>query len=88
MSALVATYGPWGVVGGLVTLIVTAFVKKWILPWGVLQLAIQQQQQITDLHKEATALERQRSDVIQADLIKLMQELTEALRQSRPAGGS
>lgn len=86
MGAFVAAYGPWGVVGGLVVLIVTAFVRKAIVPWAVVELIRTQQQQITDLHKEAAAVERQRSDVTQGDLIKLMQELTEALRLSRPAG--
>jgi hypothetical protein len=85
VGPLVATYGPWGVVGSLVVLIVTAFAKKWIVPWSLLELVRTQQQQITDLHKDAAALERQRSDVIQGDLLKLMAELTEALRRSKPA---
>ena len=45
-----------------------------------------QQQEITDLTKDALTIERQRSDVVQADLVKVVRELTDALHDSRPAG--
>ena len=83
MSGVLTIAGPWGVVATLVTLIVTGFVRRWIVPWGTVEMMRTQQQQITDLHKEAAALERARADLAAAALAKLTAELPEALRQIR-----
>lgn len=82
MNLIAATYGPWALVGSLVTLIVTGFYRKWVVPYSVLQMLVAYQKQITEMRAEEARLERERAEVYRQDLVKL----TEALKQSLPGG--
>jgi len=77
--------GPWGVVGAIVFIVVTALLRGWLVPAKTVDTIRSQQQQVTDLWRQTSEITQARADAQQEDLMTLMKELTEALRRSRPA---
>ena len=82
----------WILVGTLVTLIVTALWRGWVIPRPTIRTERALQDEINDLRKQTSDAIAARADVTQADLMKvstqltqLIPELIEALRRSRPA---
>jgi hypothetical protein len=77
--------GPWGVVGAIVSIVVTALLRGWLVPAKTVDTIRAQQQQVTDLWRQTSEITQARADAQQEDLMTLMKELAEALRRSRPA---
>lgn len=80
--------GPWGAFGTLVSVVVIALLRGWLVPSKTVDKLNSQQQQVTDLWRQTAETEQRRGDAQQEDLVTLMKELTEALRRSRPVGDS
>jgi len=81
-----AAAGPWGAFATVVGVVVTALLRGWLVPSKTVDKLTSQQQQVTDLWRQAAETEQRRGDAQQEDLVTLMKELTEALRRSRPVG--
>lgn len=83
----------WGIVatlssiiGSLVTGIISAIYTGRLIPGKTVDRLRDGQQQTVDLWRETAETERRRADSQQEDLLKLMRELAEMLRRSRPDG--